>query len=378
MTSKYSALESKQRAFINRMLDPNFTPEEKTQYDKEITKLREEFKLSVNEHGGYGLDAEIMTKIQEQETLIYNQLNILQRTFVAELADLRNNPTPARVRQFHQNPEVERLRQLHQTIGHFQNETHEREYLQFMYAGNPDLLNQVDHVAQFHSLVQAKTLQNAFGHPSDDFTPEWYRRTGRWMLKTMAEIKNKDATGVPKVMRTVLGGLGSMGYSTAKVATHYPAKWLGDLAGNTLGWMQKKSENPNWLARTCSNLLKFPIRVLSVPAYVVLKPAEKVLKGVADVVGGELSTEGVTAGHLDNFIRNMAGREDVNTLWDAVFALGTHAVGVPCEFADKKTTDEKRDALRKYFQGTDPSEAISRLQGLSTSSQARSFWHGVY
>jgi len=74
------------------------------------------------------------------------------------------------------------------------------------------------------------------------------------------------------------------------------------------------------------------------------------------------------------------GNPDINNLWDAVFQLTTHAIANPFEMLDekRKSTREKRDALRRYFKGSNMDDAIANLRELNTSCQGRSFWHGQY
>ena len=381
LSAKYGALEWKQKSFASRLLDPNFSKEDREKMDAEIKKSREELKTTLYEKVGYGTDAEIMTKIQRQEEELVSHLQRLEIDMANDLAALRANPDdPDLIRTFHQDQRVSRLRQLHQSFGAFQNENNEHRYIQFMYAGQTNLLRNSREVAQFHSLTHARTLQNAFGNPTDDFAEAWWKKLGRNGLNVMAQLKEKNPEGIAKYLKPTLQAFGAMGYGATKMAAHYPAKWMGDLSGKTLGWMQKKVEDKNWFTGTIKRLAKFPFRLASVPAYVVLKPAEKILKGFADTIGGELTTDGVSAGHLDNFIAKMAKDEDVHNLWEAVLKLSIHGVGIPCEKLYKKRVSvaEKRDVLRKYFNGQTPERAIARLQELNISSNNRSFWHGQY
>jgi len=87
---------------------------------------------------------------------------------------------------------------------------------------------------------------------------------------------------------------------------------------------------------------------------------------------------------LDEFIANLVGKPDkVETLWDAVYQLGTTGSGMVFDFAhDKaKTASEKSEMIRKYFKAQkikDTKEAMGHLRGLNVSSGNRSFWHGQY
>lgn len=65
-------------------------------------------------------------------------------------------------------------------------------------------------------------------------------------------------------------------------------------------------------------------------------------------------------------------------MFDAVFELSTHGVGIPCEFAYQQTTAEKRKSIVHWFNGQRPKKAMRNLRKLARSSQARSFWHGQY
>lgn len=386
LVSKYSELEAKQKNLVQRSTENSFTSEESTAMEQEIQTLRVGLKDSMLQKWLGNVDAEIMTKIQRQEGLISDFLDWLyvdpeiQPLLAAVQVD---DPPIEAIRKFQNHPKVERLRQLHQQFGAFQNTEQEQKYIEFMYAWNKNMQEDRKHVAEFHSLNQSRILQNSFGNWEEDFSNHWRVRMTRGVLDTMGKLKNKDATGFPGVLRSTLNGLGSLGYGASKVAAHYPAKLTGIATGNALAWMQAKSINPNWLLRTSSNLAKLPINLASKPAYLFLKPAETILTWFANTVGGDLSTGTVSRGHLDNFIaakvRNIWGNE-VTDLFDAVFELSTHGVGIPCEFTDKQflSTEAKRKYLARWLKWQRPSTAKRRLRKLAQSSQARSFWHGQY
>ncbi len=97
-----------------------------------------------------------------------------------------------------------------------------------------------------------------------------------------------------KYTKSTLDALGSMGYGAMKVSAHYPAKWLGNLSGKTLSWMQAEAKNKKGLTGLVNRFCKFPFRLASIPAYVALKPAEVILNEAANFVGGELTVEGVS------------------------------------------------------------------------------------
>lgn len=80
-----------------------------------------------------------------------------------------DNPPIEAIRKFQNNSKVERLRQLHQQFGAFQNSEQEQKYIEFMYAGNKNMQKDRKHVARFHSLNQARILQNSFGNTEEDF-----------------------------------------------------------------------------------------------------------------------------------------------------------------------------------------------------------------
>lgn len=293
ITTKYSELESKQKFFSNKLLDTNMPKEQRLEYEDEIKKIREEFKKIVAEKTGYGIDAEIMTKIERQETLISDYLDELMDSDPETMRlyhTARSVSSPENIRRFHENPKIERLRQLHQKFGAFQNAKQEEKYIEFMFVGNPQMQEHRRHVATFHSLNNARVLQNAFGNPDDDFAKTFWEKGGIGTLEFMSGLADDQVEGVMKYAKSTLNGFGAMGYSAIKVGTHYPAEWTGKLVGKTLAWMQKKSDDKNWFKRTFKNLAKFPINLASVPAYAVLKPAEKVLEGAADMMGGELTT----------------------------------------------------------------------------------------
>ncbi len=101
------------------------------------------------------------------------------------LVEVRRDPTAKNIRAFHENKKVARLRKLHQGFGAFQNAGQEQKYIEFMFAGNPNLLKKREQVATFHSLNHARTLQNAFGNPTDSFHQSLWSRGGQKLLDVM-------------------------------------------------------------------------------------------------------------------------------------------------------------------------------------------------
>lgn len=233
ITKKYAELERKQRKFKRMLLEENVSDENLTKLDEEIRQARDALDEMTAEHLGKGFNETILNQIKLQEKDIYEELVSLAEIDELKLKDKLEaesdmNKKLAMVNKFFKDKRVRRLRDLHDELGHFSDPNREAEYIRFMNQDSPRYQKDADQIGAFHSNVQERIIQGAFGNPlenSGSVKGFWNKIAGA--ASWLSTMKNQDVSGSMKICKKTIDVLGGLGYNIAKTSVHYPAKWIG-------------------------------------------------------------------------------------------------------------------------------------------------------